>query len=79
MELETNEWAGAEEGWRSFCAAHPELGLNPAQWRFYNTLRGMKQQLLDADAIRKVMGKRWILHRERFDTVVFDLMTRGGK
>lgn len=75
MEQVQNEWVVADEGWRNFCATHPELDLRPSKWAFNNFLRSTREKLLDADAIRKAKGKHWIIHTERFDTAAFDLLT----
>lgn len=74
-EAATSEWVVAEEGWRNFCAKHPELDLRPTLWAFHNFLRATREQLVAADALRKAKGKHWIVHVERFDKAAFDLLT----
>lgn len=75
MEQATNEWVVADEGWRNFCAAHPELDLRPSKWAFNNFLRSTREKLVAVDAIRKAKSKHWLIHPVRFDGVAFDLLT----
>jgi hypothetical protein len=71
----TSEWMTAHEAFAAFCAQHPELGLRPSYWSLHNLLRHHRQPLEAADALRRANGRHWIAHRERFDSVLFDLLT----
>lgn len=71
---EQTEWGTLPELYRDFCTKHPELVMPSGVWGMYNTLRGTRERLLAADAIRKAR-KHWIGHRERFPVVLFDLLT----
>lgn len=71
----TSEWVTAHEGFATFCATHPELGLRPSYWGLHNMLRHHRQPLEAADALRRANGRHWISHRERFPRTLFDLLT----
>lgn len=70
-----SEWVTAHEGFATFCATHPELGLRPSYWGLHNMLRHHRQVLEAADALRRANGRHWIAHRERFPRTLFDLLT----
>ena len=69
-----SEWETLPELYRQFREKHPELQLAEGEWALVNILRGCREKLVDADAIRKAR-KHWIGHRERFPVVLFDLLT----
>jgi len=74
-DTQPGEWLTGHEAWASFAQAHPELGLGPGKWAFYNAMRRHRQSLLDGDALRIANGKHFIAHRERFPRQMFDLLT----
>ncbi|TFZ00662.1 hypothetical protein EZ313_19620 [Ramlibacter henchirensis] len=69
------EWSTIHEAWDAFVSQHPELGYNPGFFQLHNFLRHHRAPLVRADAIRKVKGKHWIAHRERFPQIAFDAAT----
>ncbi len=74
VETQKTEWEILPELYRQFRVKHPELLLNEGGWALTNILRANREKLIEADAIRKA-GRHWIGHRERFSSVLFDLLT----
>jgi hypothetical protein len=72
--MQETEWEVLPELYRLFREKHPELLLNESTWALTNVLRSNREKRVAADAIRKT-GRHWIGHRERFHTVLFDLLT----
>lgn len=74
-----DDWAPALEVWRDFTTRNPILGMRPGQWQLTNALRYAREELVRQDAARKVLGRRWVFHRERFPRAMFDIITGAAE
>lgn len=70
-----DEWQPALEAWRAFVTGNPILGLKPGQWQLTNAMRHARDELVRRDAARKVRGRFWVFHRERFPAAMFDILS----
>lgn len=73
--MSSSNWRVGPDVWADFTKQHPVLGYQPGKWQFHNFLRSFRDELIEADAIRKAKGRFWIAHSERFAVVAFDCAT----
>lgn len=74
----TDEWDTFEVAYRAFARNHPALRLSETKWGGVHLRRVFGDTLMKADAARRTRAGLWIAHRERFPSVVFDLLTARG-
>ena len=74
-------WHSARAVFSAFIAAHPELGLRDSPITFRNFCYRHGKALQQLDVMRNPFGLRSsaIFDTERFDAVVFELITRSAK
>lgn len=72
---QAEDWATGTRAWNDFVEKNPILGFRPGRWGFHNFLRLHRRALIESDAIRRARNRFWIVHRDRFCAVAFELAT----
>lgn len=66
-------WIPGDEAWATFTREHPQFGYTGDRWSFHNFLRQRRPALQAAGVIRKTCRGKWLVHRDRFAAVAFEL------
>ncbi|EEA04220.1 hypothetical protein BH160DRAFT_0393 [Burkholderia sp. H160] len=78
MRRTITKWRSAKAEWQDFARAHPELGYDGGANSWIHFQRRHGDRLKSLDVIRQTGPRRpMIADTERFEPVVFDLLTLG--
>jgi len=72
-----DEWLAFDDAYEAFVVAHPMLGLGSGTWASINLRRNFGERLLAAGAVRQLVNRRWLAHRDHFGPALFALLTRA--
>jgi hypothetical protein len=72
-----DEWLSFDDAYEAFVTANPMLGLGSGQWASINLRRNFGERLLATGAVRQLVNRRWIAHRDQFGPALFALLTRA--
>ena len=72
-----DDWIAFDEAYENFVSANPMLGLGSNTWAALNLRRNFGARLLETGAVRQLVNRRWIAHRERFGPALFELLQRA--
>ena len=64
-------------GWKTFCEANSQLGLLGSRnsWVWFNRNYGRK--CAEAGVLRKSISRHWLMDRENFAKVAFEVLSNG--
>jgi len=71
-----DEWQSFDDAYEAFIQAHPMLGLGSGTWASINLRRNFGERLLASGAVRQLVNRRWIAHKDQFGPTLFALLTR---
>jgi hypothetical protein len=71
-----DEWLSFDDAYEAFVKTHPMLGLGNGTWASINLRRNFGERLLATGAVRQLVNRRWIAHRDQFGPALFSLLTR---
>lgn len=71
-----DEWLPFDEAYRAFVDSNPMLGLGRGEWASMNVRRNFGGRLIEAGAVRQIVNRRWLAHREKFGPALFELLAR---
>jgi hypothetical protein len=72
-----SDWIAFDEAYEKFVVANPMLGLGSNAWAALNLRRNFGARLLQTGAVRQLVNRRWIAHRELFGPALFELLQRA--
>lgn len=74
-----SQWVPANEAWKGFARAHPELGIRPTDNSWIHFQRTHAAKLIEVDVIRRIAYRgRMLADTSRFEAATFNLLTTGN-
>ena len=72
-----DDWISFDDAYEAFVNAHPMLGLQHGTWAALNAKRNYSARLQAAGAVRQLVNRRWIAHKNAFGPALFALLHRA--